>query len=116
MYGGDPVKVAKAGIEFAKAKQYNMVIVDTAGRLGVDADLMKHSLNIEVNRALDMLSEKEAEVIRHYYGINDKHPMSLQEIGDSFGLTRERVRQIKEKAIRRLKHTSRSKILKTYLG
>lgn len=81
-----------------------------------DSDLMKHSLNIEVNRALDMLSEKEAEVIRHYYGINDKHPMSLQEIGDSFGLTRERVRQIKEKGIRRLRHTSKSKVLKTYLG
>jgi RNA polymerase primary sigma factor len=81
-----------------------------------DADLMRHSLNIEVNRALDMLSEKEAEVLRHYYGINDKHPMSLQEIGDSFGLTRERVRQIKEKGIRRLRHTSKSKVLKTYLG
>ncbi|MCO4820632.1 MAG: RNA polymerase sigma factor RpoD/SigA [Flavobacteriaceae bacterium] len=81
-----------------------------------DADLMQDSLNIEVNRALDMLSEKEAEVLRHYYGINDKNPMSLQEIGDSFGLTRERVRQIKEKGIRRLRHTSKSKVLKTYLG
>jgi len=81
-----------------------------------DASLMKASLNIEVNRALDMLSEKEAEVIRHYYGINDKQPMSLQEIGESFGLTRERVRQIKEKGIRRLRHTSKSKVLKTYLG
>ncbi|GGK12333.1 RNA polymerase sigma factor RpoD [Yeosuana aromativorans] len=81
-----------------------------------DADLMNDSLNIEVNRALDMLSEKESDVLRHYYGINKKHPMSLQEIGDSFGLTRERVRQIKEKGIRRLRHTSKSKILKTYLG
>ncbi len=81
-----------------------------------DANLMRVSLNIEINRALDMLSEKEAEVIRHYYGINDKQPMSLQEIGDSFGLTRERVRQIKEKGVRRLRHTSKSKVLKTYLG
>jgi RNA polymerase primary sigma factor len=81
-----------------------------------DADLMADSLNVEVNRALDMLSEKESNVLRHYYGINKKHPMSLQEIGDSFGLTRERVRQIKEKGIRRLRHTSKSKILKTYLG
>ena len=81
-----------------------------------DANLMSDSLNIEVNRALDMLSEKESDVLRHYYGINNKQPMSLQEIGDSFGLTRERVRQIKEKGIRRLRHTSKSKVLKTYLG
>lgn len=81
-----------------------------------DANLMLDSLNIEINRALDMLSEKEAEVIRHYFGISNKHPMSLQEIGDSFGLTRERVRQIKEKGIRRLRHASKSKVLKTYLG
>jgi RNA polymerase primary sigma factor len=81
-----------------------------------DNDLMNDSLNIEVNRALDMLSEKESNVIRHYFGINNNSPMSLQEIGDSFGLTRERVRQIKEKGIRRLRHTSKSKILKTYLG
>ncbi|WP_166962942.1 sigma-70 family RNA polymerase sigma factor [Yeosuana marina] len=81
-----------------------------------DNNLMNDSLNIEVNRALNMLSEKEAEVIRHYYGINNENPMSLQEIGDSFGLTRERVRQIKEKGIRRLRHTSKSKVLKTYLG
>ena len=81
-----------------------------------DANLMRASLNTEVNRALDMLSDKEAEVLRHYYGINDSHPMSLQEIGDSFGLTRERVRQIKEKGIKRLRHTSKSKVLKTYLG
>ena len=81
-----------------------------------DADLMRGSLIIEINRALDTLSEKEAVVLRHYYGIDQKQPMSLQEIGDSFGLTRERVRQIKEKGIRRLRHTSKSKVLKTYLG
>ena len=81
-----------------------------------DADLMRNSLTIEINRALDTLSEKEAIVLRHYYGINKKHSMSLQEIGDSFGLTRERVRQIKEKGIRRLRNTSKSKVLKTYLG
>lgn len=81
-----------------------------------DNGLMQDSLNIELNRALDTLSEKEAEVIRNYYGISKKHPMSLQEIGQSFGLTRERVRQIKEKGIRRLRHTSKSKVLKTYLG
>lgn len=81
-----------------------------------DADLMKNSLTIEINRALDTLNEKEAIILRHYYGIDKKQPMSLQEIGDSFGLTRERVRQIKEKGIRRLRHASKSKVLKTYLG
>lgn len=81
-----------------------------------DADLIQDSLNFEVNRALNTLSEKEAEVIRFYYGISKKQPMSLQEIGEIFGLTRERVRQIKEKGIRRLRHTSKSKVLKTYLG
>lgn len=81
-----------------------------------DNGLMESSLNIEVNRALDTLSPREAAVIKHYYGISQKQPMSLQEIGDQFGLTRERVRQIKEKGIRRLRHTSKSKVLKTYLG
>lgn len=81
-----------------------------------DSGLMQDALNIEVNRALNSLSDKEAEVIRHYYGISKKQPMSLQEISDSFGLTRERVRQIKEKGIRRLRQTSKSKVLKTYLG
>ena len=91
-------------------------VVTTDGTPSPDSDLIKDSLNAEVNRALDTLSEKEAEVIRHYYGISKKQPMSLQEIGDAFGLTRERVRQIKEKGIRRLRHTSKSKILRTYLG
>ncbi|MFL1011944.1 sigma-70 family RNA polymerase sigma factor [Flavisericum labens] len=91
-------------------------VVKTEEMPSPDSDLIKDSLNVEVNRALDTLSEKEAEVIRHYYGISKKHSMSLQEIGDAFGLTRERVRQIKEKGIRRLRHTSKSKVLKTYLG
>jgi RNA polymerase primary sigma factor len=81
-----------------------------------DSGLMKDSLNHEINRVLDTLSTKEAEVIRNYYGIGNAQPMSLEEIGEAFGLTRERVRQIKEKGIRRLRHTSKSKVLKTYLG
>jgi len=81
-----------------------------------DAKLMKDSLNLEVNRVLETLSEKEAEVIRHYFGISVKTPKSLQEIGDAFGLTRERVRQIREKGIRKLRHTSKNKVLRTYLG
>ncbi|MGA9649063.1 sigma-70 family RNA polymerase sigma factor [Pedobacter sp.] len=81
-----------------------------------DSDLMLGSLNLEINRALSTLSTKEAEVIRYYYGIGEAQQMSLEEIGEAFGLTRERVRQIKEKGIRRLRHTSKSKVLKTYLG
>ena len=81
-----------------------------------DVNLMNDSLNIEITRALNMLSEKEANVIRYYYGVCDKQAMSLEEIGEVFGLTRERVRQIKEKGIRRLRHASKSKVLKTYLG
>ncbi|WP_338731794.1 sigma-70 family RNA polymerase sigma factor [Mangrovimonas cancribranchiae] len=81
-----------------------------------DKELLKDSLNVEVNRALDTLSQREADVIRLYYGISNEQPMSLEEIGETFGLTRERVRQIKEKGIRRLRHSSKNKILKTYLG
>ncbi|SHI91751.1 sigma-70 family RNA polymerase sigma factor [Algibacter luteus] len=81
-----------------------------------DASLIKNSLTIEVNRALNTLSEKEAIVIKHFFGINAKTPKSLEEIGENFGLTRERVRQIREKGIRKLRHTSKNKILKTYLG
>ena len=81
-----------------------------------DRDLLHESLKTEIERALETLTPREADVIRLYFGLGDQHPMTLEEIGETFDLTRERVRQIKEKAIRRLKHTSRSKILKTYLG
>ncbi|KRO86920.1 MAG: sigma-70 family RNA polymerase sigma factor [Bacteroidetes bacterium] len=81
-----------------------------------DKNLMHESLRTEIERALETLTPREADVIRLYFGLGEKHAMTLEEIGETFDLTRERVRQIKEKAIRRLKHTSRSKILKTYLG
>jgi RNA polymerase primary sigma factor len=81
-----------------------------------DHTLIKESLRREVERALFTLTTREADVIRLYFGLAGEQPMTLEEIGERFDLTRERVRQIKEKAIRRLKHTSRSKILKTYLG
>ena len=80
-----------------------------------DRELMNESLRIEIERALQTLTPREADVIRLYFGLGGQHAMTLEEIGETFDLTRERVRQIKEKAIRRLKHTSRSKILKTYL-
>ncbi len=81
-----------------------------------DRTLIQESLRTEIERSLETLTPREADVVRLYFGLGDQHPMTLEEIGETFDLTRERVRQIKEKAIRRLKHTSRSKILKTYLG
>jgi len=81
-----------------------------------DDSLINDSLRTEIERSLMTLTDREADVIRLYFGLGSKHAMTLEEIGEKFDLTRERVRQIKEKGIRRLKHTSRSKILKTYLG
>ena len=81
-----------------------------------DKSLLHESLKVEILRALETLTPREADVVKLYFGLGDAHPMTLEEIGETFDLTRERVRQIKEKAIRRLKHTSRSKILRTYLG
>lgn len=81
-----------------------------------DSGLMSESLKVEVRRALSTLSEREAEVIKLYFGLDREHSLTLEEIGERFQLTRERVRQIKEKAIRRLRHTSRSKALRAYLG
>ena len=81
-----------------------------------DKELMHESLQTEIERALETLAPRDADVIRLYFGLNGNQPMTLEEIGETFGLTRERVRQIKEKGVRKLKHNSRSKILKTYLG
>lgn len=81
-----------------------------------DNTLMSDSLKNEIERALLTLSEREAEVIKLYFGLNKEHSLTLEEIGEKFNLTRERVRQIKEKAIRRLRHASRSKNLRAYLG
>lgn len=81
-----------------------------------DSSLMHDSLRKEVQMALSTLSSRESEVISSYYGLNDSQPLTLEEIGDRYGLTRERVRQIKEKATKRLRHSSASKGLKGYLG
>lgn len=81
-----------------------------------DKSLMQESLTLEIERALDTLPYKEAQVIKMSYGIGEKHPMTLEEIGATFDLTRERIRQIREKGIRRLKQGNRNKILRTYLG
>ena len=77
---------------------------------------MNESLKIEIERALNTLTRRESEVVKLYFGLDREHPLTLEEIGEKFSLTRERVRQIKEKAIRRLRHTSRSRTLRAYLG
>jgi RNA polymerase primary sigma factor len=81
-----------------------------------DLELMRESLQREIERSLSTLNDREKDVVMLFFGIGKKHGLTLEEIGSKFDLTRERVRQIKEKAIRRLRHNSRSKLLKSYLG
>lgn len=81
-----------------------------------DKKLINESLAWEIERALSTLSQREAKVLKLYFGLGMKHPFTLEEIGEELNLTRERVRQIKEKAIKRIQFTTRCKILKTYLG
>jgi len=81
-----------------------------------DRGLLNDSLRKEIERALSTLTVREAVIVRLYFGLSGKHPHTLEEIGEELDLTRERVRQIKEKAIKRLKQTTRSKVLKSYLG
>ena len=81
-----------------------------------DSNLINESLSEEIRRSLSTLTEREREIIVLFFGLSTNHPLSLEEIGEKFNLTRERVRQIKDKALQRLRHTSRSKILKSYLG
>ncbi len=81
-----------------------------------DFELMGESLKVEIERALSKLTKREAEVIRLYFGIGREHSLTLEEIGERFDLTRERVRQIKEKALRKLRHHNRSAALRVYLG
>jgi RNA polymerase primary sigma factor len=91
-------------------------VLENAEEPSPDTILMSESLKEEVERALAKLSAREAEVIKLYFGLDVDEPLTLEEIGEKFNLTRERVRQIKEKAIRRLRNTTRSKELKKYLG
>lgn len=81
-----------------------------------DKNLINESLAYEIERALSTLSPREARVLKLYFGLGMKHPFTLEEIGEELELTRERVRQIKEKAIKRIQYTTRCKILKSYLG
>lgn len=91
-------------------------LMENGEAISPDRELLGESLQQEITRALSTLTEREADVIKLFFGLNGTHAHSLEEIGEKFDLTRERVRQIKEKAVRRLKHGSRSRLLKTYLG
>jgi RNA polymerase primary sigma factor len=90
-------------------------VMEEKDSLSPDKELLIDSLRQEIERSLNTLTTREADVVRLYFGLNGNQSLTLEEIGARFDLTRERVRQIKEKAVRRLKHTSRSKLLKTYL-
>ncbi|MDO9000395.1 RNA polymerase sigma factor RpoD/SigA [Sediminibacterium sp.] len=91
-------------------------LMQNESSLSPDKQLIGESLQLEITRALSTLTEREADVVKLFFGLAGKHAHSLEEIGEKFDLTRERVRQIKEKAVRRLKHGSRSRLLKAYLG
>ncbi len=91
-------------------------VILTSDSPSPDKGLIIESLRKEIERVLSTLTNREANIVRLYFGLNGKHPLTLEEIGETFSLTRERVRQIKEKAIKRLKYTTRCKILKSYLG
>ena len=91
-------------------------LLENPSVISPDKELISDSLRKEIERALSTLTGREADVVRLYFGLSGGHAHSLEEIGEKFDLTRERVRQIKEKAVRRLKHGSRSKLLKAYLG
>jgi RNA polymerase primary sigma factor len=91
-------------------------VIENDDQPSPDALLMSESLRSEIERVLSTLNERETEVLKLYFGINKDHALTLEEIGEMFNLTRERVRQIKEKAIRRLRHASRSRNLRSYLG
>ncbi len=92
-------------------------VLENIGTGPTDTNLAyNESLSIEIDRSLSTLTERQRDVIKLYFGIGVEHPLSLEDIGDQFGLTRERVRQIKDKAINKLRTTSKSKLLKNYLG
>ncbi|MBO9702801.1 MAG: sigma-70 family RNA polymerase sigma factor [Sporocytophaga sp.] len=102
---------------FAQGEDNGLLdVLSDANESSPESQLITDSLSKEVQRVLATLSTRESEVIGLYFGLNNKGSMTLEEIGEKFNLTRERVRQIKEKATRRLRHTSKSKALRAYLG
>ena len=101
-------------IEDEENNMYDVILSKDAP--SPDKALLTDSLRKEIERVLATLTYREANILRLYFGLNTKYQYTLEEIGEEFNLTRERVRQIKEKAIKRLKNATRCKLLKTYLG
>jgi RNA polymerase primary sigma factor len=101
---------------FVQGEENTLLDVLENDNPNTDSNLIDESLSEEIKRSLSTLTEREREIIILFFGLSTNHPLSLEEIGEKFNLTRERVRQIKDKALQRLRHTSRSKILKSYLG
>lgn len=102
---------------FAQGEDNSLLdVIENEETPNPDSDLMSDSLKTEIERALSKLTKREAEVVRLYFGLGREHSLTLEEIGERFDLTRERVRQIKEKALRKLRHHNRSVALRTYLG
>jgi RNA polymerase primary sigma factor len=113
-FSGKPVSM---DAPFSSSEENSLLdIIENDQQPSPDNELISESLKQEVKSVLSTLPEREAEVIRLYFGLDGEYSMTLEEIGEKFNLTRERVRQIKEKAIRRLRHNSKSNILKSYLG
>jgi RNA polymerase primary sigma factor len=101
---------------FVQGEENTLLDVLENKEANTDSNLINESLSEEIRRSLSTLTEREREIVVLFFGLGSSSPLSLEEIGEKFNLTRERVRQIKDKALQRLRHTSRSKILKSYLG
>jgi RNA polymerase primary sigma factor len=112
--GGRYISLDAPLVQGEEENMYDVLLNEDASN--PDKELLMDSLRKEIDRALNTLTRREADIIRLFFGVNVKHEHTLGEIGEEFNLTRERIRQIKEKAIRRLKQTTRYRILKTYLG
>jgi RNA polymerase primary sigma factor len=114
MIAGRHVSMDAPLVQGEESTLYDVMINSDSPK--ADTDLMRESLQTEIERTLDTLSEREKEIIKLYFGIGLNHGLTIDEIGEKFDLTRERVRQIKEKALKRLRQSTRSKLLRTYLG
>jgi len=113
-YSGNHISLDAPLREEEANNMYDVMLNDDSPN--PEEKLMDSSLRLEIERSLGTLGEREAEILRFYFGLNNYQPHTLEEIGDEFGLTRERVRQIKEKAIKKLKNQYRNRLLKSYLG
>lgn len=113
-YSGEPVSMDAPLRDEEVSNMYDVLLNEESP--SPDSDLIGDSLKLEIERSLATLSEREADIIRFYYGLNGNMPHTLEEIGNELGLTRERVRQIKEKSIKKLRNQFRNRLLKSYLG